>query len=996
MEDYENQNQQDEDNGLDLPDIDKDDFKQDKEPENKADQSENSDPSSSDVSQPNSNSPSDTPSSSGNEAPGNSPAANGENPGGQPGVGANDSGAQSMGGSGSDPLNGAKAKQAEKNAGDIGKRGRSGGTGAAAEGGEAAAAGEKAAEEATKEATKEAAKEATKEAAKETAKGTAKAAAKSNPWSGIASVALEIIEQMWKAANSDNATLWGLMMGLALMFVIISTVLSNIPSLVFNIVKQEAQTVFTEAKYTLTESYTAKGKYFKNLFSEYGYGDLSATELHNIITCQSELDENNIIIYKKIMDYALAATFKTDAKEMLSYPAQIITTMMAEKESEEEKNLISGLLEAGGEVLSWFQGYSLNQQLSSYMALTYPYSSAKADGTFYTIADANEKRIPESQMNDQINYAEFLTILSQSPGYQQQMISYSDFYDRMMDKDAQLLLMEMYLGKEHIWFYDDGNGHTKYYEASDTKTEAEARQEAINDYWTGTKNALADIPDELSSTLASTCKTTVENVKSTITNVVKAFEGGDGLAGKITDALGELRKQNSEETITTIETQTKEVYQYDESKFPKSQKYKDANGAQITIDVADQTETTINGETVMRFTINKTINGTYSGQSYVDIKKEKMLVEEDVEVQETVNNDDGNTTGFSGIKGLIKGRCGFFYKMDIAPYGLDEVYYICKTSPYDASEYNPDFTNLELLDYQELIATSYLYRSEFGPSYTTKRDSTSPAYKYYIQQGKEPTYRTLFYNLEDRLGKDLTSIDWQSLPSDVSLQEMDYSFIPEGQATILDMPYYICQGNYPEKLRGTAPSTESGKWYTIAEAACCDCAWGMSMLYLNHNNTAVSSPLETIPLNKWVTDILCVAPNVVGQSFNISTFSANYKIKYNMINLENNILIPITNAIDSGFPVIIEIKGQWNDSAGYVYHAGSSTHWIVIKGYTEHGLLVYDPGKTANNSRVIPFKDWERVTIRSLWTASPQDSVAGTFTPAFVMQNETEAPTDTE
>ena len=104
--------------------------------------------------------------------------------------------------------------------------------------------------------------------------------------------------------------------------------------------------------------------------------------------------------------------------------------------------------------------------------------------------------------------------------------------------------------------------------------------------------------------------------------------------------------------------------------------------------------------------------------------------------------------------------------------------------------------------------------------------------------------------------------------------------------------------------------------------------------------------------------------------------------------MNGNILIPIVNAIDSGIPVIVEIKGQWNDSVGYVYHSGSSEHWIVIRGYTEHGLLVYDPGKTANNNRVIPYKDWERVTIKSLWTASPQDAYMETFTPAFLVQSD--------
>lgn len=708
----------------------------------------------------------------------------------------------------------------------------------------------KAAEKAGEEVAKKVAEQTAKEATKAAAKTAAKTAAKSNPYSGIVVVALEVLKKVWDATRSNDNNLWLFIVGIMAIFSVIITVVLNAPSLIYNYAVNETEYVVGNTYHNVTEKYTAKGKFFSDMFEDLGYGNMSGSQIYNVINSQGGVDVNNAVIYRKIIDHAIEKSFTTNIKAVLAAPSQIIKGMATSNEN--EGGWIHGVApELFGEIGSFFTGYNFAAQYEAYLNEVYPYSSAKSGTTFYTIGECVNKEIPDNKLNDQVNYEEILSVLSQSESFQYENISYSEFYDLMLEPSTQLLLVEIYFGKDHIWYYNDGDS-MQTFRASDYGGNMKAMEAAYKAMLKDWKQMIEDTPKKL------------------LSEIVESFDG-----------------ENEE----------------DEDEGDKDDEDKG--------------------------------DDKYESES----SWEKRL------------------------QSIFKGRVGFYYDVKIAPYGLSELYYIFDAEPFDDYVKNNDFSNLEMLDWQELLSYQYIGKSvNMGPTYLDVRKADSPAYQYYIDQGIEPTYRSLTYYLPERLGKDITGEAWMFQDCDIEFAVVDSCFIPEGYSVQINIDYVINQGAFGGYNRGSEPSGETGRMYTIAQAGCIDCAFASVVGYLSKN----TSTLPEIEMNgDWLVNQVC-GLYVHKQAFDAWSFCRDNGCTFSTVNKGTNFKETVANAIDQGYPVIICIDGYWPG-----YHLTTSTHWITIYGYDDSGIYIANPD--GGVKKKIPDSAWNMCPITCVDIVSPID-----------------------
>ena len=78
------------------------------------------------------------------------------------------------------------------------------------------------------------------------------------------------------------------------------------------------------------------------------------------------------------------------------------------------------------------------------------------------------------------------------------------------------------------------------------------------------------------------------------------------------------------------------------------------------------------------------------------------------------------------------------------------------------------------------------------------------------------------------------------------------------------------------------------------------------------------------------------------------------------------------SSLTEGKPIVLQIKGIWKYN-GVEYHSTSGGHFLVIIGYDDCGFYVLDPGKRANNDRVIPYLAFNYIDIPSYRIISGSD-----------------------
>lgn len=188
--------------------------------------------------------------------------------------------------------------------------------------------------------------------------------------------------------------------------------------------------ILQKAKVTFT-GMTDKGKYFKELFGVDKYD----IDLDRKISEEMQIDENNIAIYKKMIDDAIYRCF---AYSITTYSVNALEIQNEVKETEEYNMLLGrkGVAEID-------PVYASEEAMEKFRAMRYPYTLAHKDGFYYTVGDYLDKKIPESELNNDINYAEIIAVICQNEKFEGDNFSYSDMYDVLMGGKVSSLMFEM-------------------------------------------------------------------------------------------------------------------------------------------------------------------------------------------------------------------------------------------------------------------------------------------------------------------------------------------------------------------------------------------------------------------------------------------------------------------------------------------------------------------------------------------------------------------------
>lgn len=300
----------------------------------------------------------------------------------------------------------------------------------------------------------------------------------------------------------------------------------------------------------------------------------------------------------------------------------------------------------------------------------------------------------------------------------------------------------------------------------------------------------------------------------------------------------------------------------------------------------------------------------------------------------------------------------------VAPYGLRELYMIAEISPYESNYAHPSLSNIDVLDDNEgWLRARFGNSVDLGPAYNQVREPKSFSYALQITDGSIPVGRSSYSYFADSLNSQDTFAE-----ADDRLQSgSSYIYIPKGTAVILEMPQYICQGDYPYSYRGT-----DGKGDTIKKSGCIDCSYSMCAAYYQGQSV----------------DVKNISSNYVHDNlFDSNSFLAAMELTQHWN--ESFSVEAVTSYLTQGYPVIFYLNGLWeyeeniavetdgiiyNTTVTHQYHTGSRDHFMVIIGYDEKGFYVLDPGKKANNSSAIPYAAFEKAYAKMVRPIIPLDS----------------------
>lgn len=172
---------------------------------------------------------------------------------------------------------------------------------------------------------------------------------------------------------------------------------------------------------------TEKREFFEELFDTNSLD----VDLDSKLEVYNTVNTDNIYIYKAIIDKAIEEAFKVNIKDML-FSLDALISIYAED-------------------------YDATTSYENYIAQPYPYTLRHDDGSFYTVKDYIDGNIPQDEINNDLNYAEILSILSQRPECRNNQFSYSSFYDMLINSKVSEMLYEVDL-KDKYYYKDAERG----------------------------------------------------------------------------------------------------------------------------------------------------------------------------------------------------------------------------------------------------------------------------------------------------------------------------------------------------------------------------------------------------------------------------------------------------------------------------------------------------------------------------------------------------------
>lgn len=344
--------------------------------------------------------------------------------------------------------------------------------------------------------------------------------------------------------------------------------------------------------------------------------------------------------------------------------------------------------------------------------------------------------------------------------------------------------------------------------------------------------------------------------------------------------------------------------------------------------------------------------------------KEENKAEKDANTSEEASDSSSTTSDdedeefeeLSDEKGGSYGW-GYFYKVTLYPYGLDEIYEAAGVNKFAESSINSNFYNIDCLDIQEGFLRTYIGSKKYlGPSYSEKRNERSLWNALYNKESLEPNGRTPGRWISESALKELVV---SYLGEGGGGIVVDYK--PNGESVILDFNMdsetspnnrYICQGDFGNTPRGDGTRT-------IAGAACIDCSYTMAAQYYNES-------LYDIPK---ICKDTSEGGYVIGQSFYYGKFCEDMGMtRMGCAKSTSEIVSHITQ----GHPVVIGIKGFWYASNGRTLHNTDSTHYFLVIGYDNNGFYLADPGSRNNTKNgPITYSDFSKAPIFFIEALAP-------------------------
>lgn len=725
---------------------------------------------------------------------------------------------------------------------------------------------------------------------------------------------------IWEIEEPDSHIgMIGIIIVLLFFLLIIPTIISLIPAAVMyypNMLLRDAKQFVQDGTETIYTSFTDKGKFFKEVLEVDHYN----LETNDIVNESRQIDEQNIEIFKAIIDEAIYQSFETYAKQYIVLPS---------------------FMESLGKKLDSIEGifnitFDTDGALDNYRSNPYPYTLMHSQFSYYTIGDFLDGKIPEAELNNDLNYAEIISVLCQKEEFSTQTFTYSEFYDLLTSETVSELLFEIQLSDDYEYeIYTEEIDNPAYVEPEDpANTPSNGQLPGGNENNTQDNSSITNPTIKPPSNIGELPDNNQDQVPGKSDSAVKPPSNKDQ-----TNTGGGNTTQDKTEISKPVVIPPSKLDQMPDDLIPiikpslKSGQID--NRILNSIYVIDKKQVMI----AKRYS-----NNTVSSIGKINQMPDTPVVNPKIEIE------------------CVK----YYYKSQVKPYGLIELYQIAEISPTAPNVNHPTMTNYELLNDNEIWLRARLPETDLGPSFQDDRSEKSVVYNTMKNAGVKPTGRSMTWYLENSLNLDGTighyiAEEWR---------EIEYckpSYIPIGASIILDMPQYINQGNYPNDYRGT-----DGNGDTIKKAGCIDCSYAMCLAYYSRIATNICNISKTYVKNNAFDSNTFLSDNGLTQKwnepFNLST---------------------ITDYLTCGYPVILHIEGIWEyeetvnreidgvlrqEKVQRQYHTTTNGHFLVIIGFDDQGLYVYDPGKSANNQRVIPYNAFKYVDGKYIRPIIPNSS----------------------
>ena len=342
-----------------------------------------------------------------------------------------------------------------------------------------------------------------------------------------------------------------------------------------------------------------------------------------------------------------------------------------------------------------------------------------------------------------------------------------------------------------------------------------------------------------------------------------------------------------------------------------------------------------------------------SKQLLYEFKADVVYLTEEVEVYVEIMEDGRQGSVFEDIpvtpdeeepkeyvKKKILKTTGYYYTFKIMPYGLRELCVIADVNLADPDITFEDYTNYEMFDRKETYLRTFARDAlkTIGPAFDQERDPRSFAFHQGVKTGRSPEFYLVEADNFSYFVEGLAVWDQHEKPQNPL--DIEYT----SGSKILNMPYYINQGYYPDLKRGQSHTT-------IKSSGCIDTCYMMIASYYTGQPISV----EAVASN---------GAMYVGDNFNGTAFTSHYGLNYGTTTGFN--VDTARSYIDKGMPLMMRLQGYWN-YGGVTYHSTSNTHFIVIMGYDDNGFYVYDPGSSNNTSGgAIPYEAFYAVNGKQL------------------------------